>query len=259
MWFHRRINWIVSTIVVAALAGCTSAGSTARSPRQVQRVQPWPISPMRAFFAPQPVAPKVVSPQPGTALPMKELLVPLPTLDPRAMPGSSLPNGVTTQSNKPVRELDAAVPPPIRFQPAPLGRSNRSEPVTSPDAEGAGPRLGFEPLPAPHDSPLTLEINGPRQRSVGGAVTYELVVRNGSQQPIDHVVVNVDFDGELIFPGHIEKQVKKDLGNLLPGQSREMKLTLTSNKVGRHACRFEVTADNLDPVWQTATVVYIAR
>ena len=175
------------------------------------------------------------------------------------MAGSSLPNGVTTQTNKPVRELDAAVPPPIRFQPAPLGRSNRSEPVTSPDAEGAGPRLGFEPLPAPHDSPLTLEINGPRQRSVGGAVTYELVVRNGSQQPIDHVVVNVDFDGELIFPGHIEKQVKKDLGNLLPGQSREMKLTLTSNKVGRHDCRFEVTADNLDPVWQTATVVYIAR
>lgn len=135
-----------------------------------------------------------------------------------------------------------------------------------------GPSLGFEELPPPDDSrsldsppanspstnsPLNLVVKAPRQRPVGDTVTFDVVVRNDSTEPMSNVLVNVEFEDALVFPGREEKQVKKSLGQLTPGQSREMRLTLASNRLGQHECRFTVSADEIDPLEHTAKVEFI--
>ena len=140
-----------------------------------------------------------------------------------------------------------------------------------------GPSLGFEALPPPNDalpldsppinlpstnsrssdSPLNLVVKAPRQRPVSGTVTFDIVVRNDSADPMANVLVNAEFEDALVFPGREEKQVKKNLGQLAPGQSREMRLTLSSNRLGQHECRFTVSADEIDPIEQTTKVEFI--
>ena len=145
-----------------------------------------------------------------------------------------------------------------------------------------GPSLGFEALPPPNDSlqldsqspdsppinlpstnsrssdsPLNLIAKAPRQRPVGGTVTFDIVVRNDSTEPMANVLVNADFEDALVFPGREEKHVQKNLGQLAPGQSSKMRLTLTSNRLGQHECRFTVSADDIDPLEQTKKVEFI--
>ena len=133
--------------------------------------------------------------------------------------------------------------------------------------KSAGPSLGFEALPPPSDfvpddsasngSPLNLKIKGQRQRPVGGTVTFDVVARNDGTETMANVLVNVEFEDALVFPGSEERRLKKNLGQLLPGQSREMRLTLTSSRLGQHECKFSVTADGIDPIQQTAKVDFI--
>jgi len=216
--------------------------------------------------------------------------VPDPTPDPQAKTGSAtLSEKLDVQTNKPVApEADS---PQLRFTPVPPGSSPEKEPtngaaVGSRDIEGgettpdvivsppktvvpkvnsnkpAAPSLGFEVLPPPdasasNDSPLNLEIKGQRQRPVGGTVTFDVVVRNDGTQTMANVLVNVEFEDALVFPGSEEKRLKKNLGQLLPGQSREMRLTLTSSRLGQHDCKFSATADNIDPIEKTTKVEFI--
>lgn len=138
---------------------------------------------------------------------------------------------------------------------------------TSDTDKPSGPSLGFEALPPPSDfatdnspsngSPLNLKIKGQGQRPVGGTVTFDIVVRNDSSETMVNVLVNVEFEDALVFPGSEERRLKKNLGQLLPGQSREMRLTLTSSRLGQHECKFSVTADGIDPIEQTAKVEFI--
>lgn len=125
-----------------------------------------------------------------------------------------------------------------------------------------GPSLGFEELPPPNDSvadasPLKLEIKSQRQRPIGGTVTFEVVVHNDGSETLSNVNVNVEFEEALVFPGSEERKLKKNLGQLLPGQSRDMRLTLTSNRLGQHECKFSVTADNFDSIAQTKQTEFI--
>ena len=171
-----------------------------------------------------------------------------------AVGSRDVPGGETT--------LDELVSPPKIVLP-----KQRDDSPKSDTNQPTGPSLGFEALPPPNDaklndsaandSPLSLEIKGHRQRPVGGTVTFDVVVRNDGAETLSNVLVNVEFEEALVFPGSEERRLKKSLGQLLPSQSREMRLTLTSNRLGQHECKFSVTADEIDPVKQTATVNFI--
>ncbi len=216
--------------------------------------------------------------------------VPDPTPDPQAKSGGATLSGkLNVQANKPV--APGAESPQLRFTPVPPRSSSEKEPTngaavgsrdvpggeTTPDVivsppktvvkksdanKQAGPSLGFEALPPPsdsasNDSPLNLKIKGQGQRPVGGTVTFDVVVRNDGTETMANVLVNVEFEDALVFPGSEERRLKKSLGQLLPGQSREMRLTLTSSRLGQHECKFSVTADGSDPIEQTAKVEFI--
>jgi hypothetical protein len=70
-------------------------------------------------------------------------------------------------------------------------------------------------------------------------------------------VIHVEFDEALVFPGRAEKQLRKEIGRLMPGQSRELRLTLSSSQLGKHACQFRAAADGIAAIEHEAIVDFV--
>ncbi len=180
--------------------------------------------------------------------PASEKLVPAPLPDPQVKETDQLPEEITVRAFKPAAPNKPEVP---------ALKLPAEDPDTTTDRPSSvGPRLGFEPLSAPSDADLALVVKAPKQAALGGNATFEVVVRNGGSEPLEAVVVTVDFDDDLIFSGRVEKRVTKAIGKLAPGQSSEMRLTLASHRLGKHACRFEVTAEGTSPITREVTVEF---
>jgi hypothetical protein len=203
--------------------------------------------------------------------------VPTPTPDPQRKTGANLSNEINVREVSPASP-DAAEQPQIRFKPVAPESANGARTKTdldllpppsvvpkrredapngSPERKPSGPSLEFETLAAPNDSVLNFEVRAQRQRPVGGPATFDVVVRNNGTETITGVLVNVEFDEAFVFPGRAEKRLKKDLGQLLPGQSREMRLTLTSDQLGKHLCRFSITAEGIAAIKREVPVEFI--
>jgi hypothetical protein len=197
---------------------------------------------------------------------VKEKLVPIPTPDPQVQ-FKPAPLGSSAEAQQ-VEELkiesrSANKPNGPSFTLPKSSDTDRS--ANKPDADTSPPQLRFEALDPPNessndsqtDSSLKIEVTNKSQRPLGEAVTFDVVVTNVSNKVLKEVAINVDFDRQLVFPGHPEKQLQKFVGEMLPGKSQEMRLTLVSNQLGQHACRFEVTADGLEPVTRARHVTYV--
>ncbi|MBC7820185.1 MAG: hypothetical protein IAG10_25155, partial [Planctomycetaceae bacterium] len=271
---------IMAVLALAGLMGCHSSGQSV-SPWRVQRVPAWP-PPQMAPSSPKLASP-LVSPWSKPVPEPNVKSVPIPTPDPQKKGGASLSNEINVLEDLPASP-GTAEQPQIRFKPVTPDLSKEKEPANgtgvkqdvddlppprvvpkrSDEGQGgnsaskpSGPSLGFESLAAPSDSKLSFDVRGQRQRPVGGAATFDVVVRNHGTETITGVLVNVEFDEAFVFPGRAEKRLKKDLGQLSPGQSREMRLTLTSDQLGKHACRFAVTAAGVAAIEHAVTVEFI--
>ncbi len=264
---------ILAVLALAGLIGCQSSGRGV-SPWRVQRVPAWP--PPMSSTVPRSTLP-LVSPWSRSEPAQIGKPVPIPTPDPQRKAGAKLSNEINVPEGLPASP-DAAAQPQIRFKPVTPEPSNgtgakqdvdllpppsvvpkRSEAGQggNPERKSSGPSLGFESLAAPNDSVLSFDVRGQRQRPVGGPATFDVVVRNNGTETITGVLVNVEFDEAFVFPGRVEKRLKKDLGQLLPGQSREMRLTLTSNQLGKHVCRFSMTAAGVAAIERAVPVEFI--
>lgn len=264
---------ILAVLLLAGLVGCQSSGR-AVSPRRVQRLPAWP--PPMTSPAPSPTTPTVAPWMRSEPAPIAKP-VPTPTRDPQQKAGAKLSNEIDVLEVPP-DSADSAEQPQIRFKPVTPESANgaganpdldllpppsvvpkRSEgsPSGNTERKPSGPSLGFETLNAPNDSALNFEVRAQRQRPVGGPATFDVVVRNNGTETITGVLVNVDFDEAFVFPGRAEKRLKKDLGQLLPGQSREMRLTLTSDQLGKHVCRFSTTAEGITAIKREVLVEFI--
>ncbi|MFM9965235.1 MAG: hypothetical protein ACKV2Q_28895 [Planctomycetaceae bacterium] len=250
---------MLAVLALAGLMGCHGSGRGV-VPQRVQRVPDWPP-------------------------PLVGKSVPNPIPDPRRPGGASLANEINGLEDLPASPGVTPQPQPqVRFKPVIPNRPQEQNPdngtgakldsgdlpppqVVPPRNDGAsagnsepksfGPSLGFETLVTPHDSALSVDVRGQRQRPLGGTATFDVVVRNNGTETINGVLVNAEFDETLVFPGRIEKRLKRDLGQLSPGQSRDMRLKLTSNQLGRQSCRFSVTAEGVAAIEQAVTVEFI--
>ena len=270
---------ILAVLALVGLIGCQSSGR-AVSPWRVQRVPAWP--PPLTNTAPRTASP-FVSPWSRSEPAQIGKPVPIPTPDPLRKGGASLSNEINVPEAQPASP-DTAEQPQIRFKPVLPDRSQEQKPATdksvtpdldilpppvvvpkrsggtspsNPESKPAGPSLGFEAITAPNDAGLSLDVRGQRQRPVGGSATFDVVVRNQGAETVTGVLVNVEFDEAFVFPGRVEKRLKKDLGQLLPGQSREMRLTLTSDRLGKHGCRFSMTAAGGAAIEREVSVEFI--
>lgn len=180
------------------------------------------LSPYRQpLNSPQPYAPNIQ-------------MQPIPDVEP-------LPTPPNQQTQRP------AVPTPVPE--ADLGEPEKS----------SGPEIPAAITPeTPHPDPLEFDIQSTTRQQVGQPITLTLTVRNPTQQPIDNVIVECDFDEGLVFPGSTERKVKQSLGRIGARDKREVALTLTTNRAGQLCCRFIVTSNGNEITRKTMCVDAIA-
>ncbi|MGH7129300.1 MAG: hypothetical protein ACREIV_12080, partial [Planctomycetaceae bacterium] len=138
-------------------------------------------------------------------------------------------------------------------------RGDRTPPATQDrEAPQDGPRLG--PLREVEPARLALAVSADEpRRQRGSAVTFSVEVANTGDEMLTGVVLEAEFDETLILPGHEETKVRQTLGPLAAGETKRAALTLSSDSVGRHCCRFTVQADGVEPRSRTVCVDYVPR
>lgn len=103
------------------------------------------------------------------------------------------------------------------------------------------PKIEPESITVP--ARLELTVQAPERRPVGSQATYRVVVRNAGDQVAEKVAVRCLFDDALVFSGSDRKEVVRRIGELAPGESQEVALTLVTNEIGSHCCRFTAVSD----------------
>ncbi|HCO27184.1 MAG TPA: hypothetical protein DIT97_30825, partial [Gimesia maris] len=94
------------------------------------------------------------------------------------------------------------------------------------------------------------------KRQLGSGATFYLIIKNASDRSVRNVLLECEFDAALMFPGRREKKIGQRLGTLQPGESKEISLTLFSDVLGSHCCRFRALADGDELVWKSVCVEY---
>jgi uncharacterized repeat protein (TIGR01451 family) len=93
---------------------------------------------------------------------------------------------------------------------------------------------------------LDVHINGPTQAAVGDRVTFEITVTNRSSGPADKLTIKDRLDPGFEHPAaNAKNAIERLLGNLAPGASQHINVTLHITKPGRLCHTVEVTGGNV--------------
>ena len=106
---------------------------------------------------------------------------------------------------------------------------------------------------------LKLDVSAPIRKQVGSGVTYRLVIHNNGDEVANDVVIESEFDDALVFPGRAEKRARQKLGRIPANSTRDVALTLISNKEGRQCCRFRILKGDEEIVWKEVCVDFLPR
>lgn len=104
--------------------------------------------------------------------------------------------------------------------------------------------------------PLELSVDVIPKRQLGSGATFYVIAKNVGDRAVRNVLVECEFDTEFLFPGRREKKIGQRLGTLQPGESKEISLTLYSDALGSHCCRFKAIVDGEELVWKSVCVEY---
>lgn len=133
---------------------------------------------------------------------------------------------------------------PDRTTTAPAEPYELNEPTRIVPREGGTgspriPRIEIDDLLA--EGEIELAIDAPRRKQVGSHVTYRISIRNGTEQTVDDVLLRCQFDEPLTFSEAGQRSVTQRFPRLLPGESKDLSLSLYSSEVGSPCCRFSAT------------------
>jgi len=204
---------------VVVLAGCMTFSPPPRTTAWRAPDSPAPLGAADEFETRRPVPPSTAKIKPPQ--PTRELELPLPQ------------TGVSSDEEG---DLD---PPPeiVRSAPDP---SKDSFPKI-----GSGPTIESIPKIEPDDvavaRPLEMTVVAPARKSPGGTATYRVTLRNTGDRPLEGLVVHCRFDEALLFAGSERREVVQRIERLPAGESKELALSLSSDQIGSHCCRFVVT------------------
>lgn len=250
--FHICRTWLC-LIGALALAGCTSLGLQAPSTMTAQRPAGEELhlplqSPQEAIATLPQLRP--------TPLPDQRSATTLPRKSPSAQEGSPVP--VFPRRQLPLYSREAPATP--RREEAPPTR-------VGPPLEVPRTQLGRLPDLLPQITPvpqgLELTVRAPSRAPLGGQATYRLFIRNAGDHAEEDVAVHCQFDEALQFGPAKERELLQQLGRLLPNETRELALTLTSRKKGTHCSRFSLTSgtgqQNKEALWKSVCVDFVDR
>jgi hypothetical protein len=212
-----------------------------------QSVTPPPSSGPRMYAKP-PTDPDLGSPQ--RALPQQPELDKFPS---RANPGSPLPPRLPARQPAPTETPTESEGPSL----VPPEEAPHSD-LPSPRSESAVPT----PIPEKtfaDDSPIELLVEAPTQRPIGSGVTFDLTIKNTSDQAVRNVSVTCKFDDALTFPGSEKKSVTHKIPKIEPGDLKQSSLTLVSEDAGEYQCVFTVQIGSKVVLEKTVAVQFVSR
>ena len=142
--------------------------------------------------------------------------------------------------------------PPSRSGPPPGGRTDsellespeeafsayRQETRSAPQGRLSPPAIDLEGVVA--EGELELEVRGPKQAPRGKLATFEITLRNGTNQPVRQVGVRCQIPDGVSFPGTDTREVTAQTPLLEAGETRQWTLSLRMEKVGSQCCDFRL-------------------
>lgn len=157
--------------------------------------------------------------------------------------------------------LPPAEPPSTGNPPSPPTTDRKTVDLTLPPLQPVLPKI--EPGEVSIPSRLELLVNVPRRKAVGTPAPYRLLVRNAGDQPAEEVDIHCQLDGPLTFNNTKQREVRRRLGRLLPGESQELTLNLLAREAGNHCCRFSVKSlqkkESVEAVWKSVCVEFVPQ
>jgi uncharacterized repeat protein (TIGR01451 family) len=170
----------------------------------------------------------------------------------------SLPLPKTAESSE--SEPDPDEPPAIVRDEVENLKAPPKKSDSAPSIESI-PRI--EPDEVTVGRPLELTVTAPGRKAPGGAATYRVTLRNTSDHPLESLMVRCQFDEALVFSGSDRREVVRRIERLSAGESKEMALSLTSDKVGAHCCWFVVSrtenGSDVEMVSRQVCVEFVTR
>lgn len=211
-----------------------------------------PVTPPHWMGSPSaPAGDPFLNPQPQLA----------PTPDPTLAPSG--PTNLPEETPQPTFDDGYSAPMPVEsFRPIAPGELPPIVPL-EPEVM-IGPYVHPPRLEAPTIVPqevtvpmaLGLIVKAPEHNLVGEVSVFELTVQNTGDQRATNVIVESRFEEGFVFPGSADRQVKQTVGTLAPGESRDLKLSLKSDKAGYHCVEFALLATGTKAVMKKVCVEY---
>ncbi|MEQ8856209.1 hypothetical protein [Gimesia sp.] len=238
-------------VLTLSLTACTAFAPSQRASWKL--TDPPPLDPQnQPLNSPQPATPNTQSREtqrigPQQTIPQKQ--------EPPAPPDNDMfavPESIDRNQPPQPRDLPEDIPSRPRVEtPQP---QMRSKPETTPQRP-SGPMM----TPPAQVGPLEMTVDVIPKRQLGSGATFYLIVKNTSNQSVRNVILECEFDSTLLFPGRREKKIGQRLGTLQPGESKEINLTLYSDTLGNHCCRFRAIAEGEELVWKSVCVEYVKK
>jgi hypothetical protein len=93
---------------------------------------------------------------------------------------------------------------------------------------------------------LVVELSAPSAAVVNGRSRVEIKVTNAGNTPARRVTLRAPLPVELSHP--FGQELENEIGELKPGESRRIPLTVTAVKAGKTNAQFQIAADGVTPV-----------
>lgn len=117
-----------------------------------------------------------------------------------------------------------------------------------------GPRLVDRALKTQVD----LDVHSQEALAVNDEVTFKVRLTNRGAEIARDLVIQCDFDEGLAFPGKEERGIIQRLGELSPGESREVELTLRAKSEGSQTALFTARSSTVDAITPVSRKLLVA-
>lgn len=234
----QRVNrfWFPVLLTVAAM---TLAGGCRQVPRAPLGPPHWvgsPAQPSDPFLYSQPQV--VPQQQPLTPTPVS----PVPEDGPQPTFDNSYSAPTPVETNRPV-------PTPLDLPEEELYVNPNVEPPVL-----EVPSIVPQAVTVPPT--LSLDVKAPKSNVVGEITAFEVTLQNTGDAPANEVVIESRFEEGFVFPGSTDRQVIQTIGTMQPGDSRDIKLSLRSDRAGYHCVEFSLRAKDAKTITKKVCVEY---
>lgn len=119
-----------------------------------------------------------------------------------------------------------------------------TDPMVSADPATAARGPEFV-LPAPDPNAFQLEVQMPPRRVIDSRFQSLIRITNNAEHPIPDVMIDVQLGEGLKLPGRADRHIRQSIGDLAPGEERQLPLLIECTQPGELCADFGVYSDSI--------------